>query len=138
MNRALVLGIAIFLAVVGIALLGGDNAAVAGHGCHGCNGCGGCDGCFGCNGGCFGCHGCRGGLLRGLFRGCHGCHGCHGNNDCCGEVVEDACGCHGGAAAEEAAPTEAEVDEAAPPAPEGADASRKRAPFGFRQVHFTR
>jgi len=37
MNRVLVFGIAIFFAVVGIALLGGDSKAVAGHGCHGCS-----------------------------------------------------------------------------------------------------
>lgn len=60
MNRALVFGIAIFFAVVGIALLGGENnVAMAGHGCHGCAGDGGCDGgcaapapaeCCGCGG----------------------------------------------------------------------------------------
>ena len=46
MNRVLCFGIAIFFAVVGIALVGGEkNVAVAGHGCHGCSGCdGGCDG----------------------------------------------------------------------------------------------
>ena len=48
MNRTLIFGIAIFFAVVGIALMGGDSKAVAGHGCHGCNG---------CNGGHHGCHG---------------------------------------------------------------------------------
>ena len=44
MNRALILGIAIFFAIVGIALLGGENQAVAGHGCHGCGGCSSRDG----------------------------------------------------------------------------------------------
>ena len=40
MNRALVFGIAIFLAVVGIAMLGGEKTAFAGHGGGGCH----CDG----------------------------------------------------------------------------------------------
>ncbi len=59
MNRALVFGIAIFFAVVGIALVSGQsNTVMAGHGCHGCSGCdGGCDG--GCSApscDCGGCH----------------------------------------------------------------------------------
>ena len=33
MNRTLVFGIAIFLAVVGIAMIGGEKQAIAGHGC---------------------------------------------------------------------------------------------------------
>ena len=33
MNRTLILGIAMFLAIVGIALVGGEKVAVAGHGC---------------------------------------------------------------------------------------------------------
>jgi hypothetical protein len=39
MNRMFVFGIAIFFAIVGIALVGGEKVAVAGHGCHGCSGC---------------------------------------------------------------------------------------------------
>ncbi len=87
MNRALIFGIAIFFAVVGIALLGADNTAVAGHGCCGCNGGGGHCGGGGCLGGLFGGHGCHG----------NG-HGCHGNSHgCCGhEQHHDACGCCGG------------------------------------------
>ncbi len=38
MNRTLILGIAIFFAVVGIALLGSQDQAVAGPGCSGCDG----------------------------------------------------------------------------------------------------
>ena len=41
MNRMFVIGIAAFVAVVGIALVGGEKVAVAGHGCHGCSGCSG-------------------------------------------------------------------------------------------------
>lgn len=111
MNRALVLGIAIFFAVVGIALLGGESKAVAGHGCHGCHACAGCD-CGGCVGACDGCH-CSGrvGLLARLrarrchsCRGCHACHGCH--------AVVTCCGCHGGGETPPPAETEAPPSEA--------------------------
>src|SRR6185369_16267568 len=66
MNRILILGIAMFIAIVGIALVGGEKVAVAGHGCHGCC-CGGdcCGGGGECCGGCH-CHGHRR----------HRCHGC--------------------------------------------------------------
>ena len=37
MNRTLVFGLAMFFAIVGIALIGGSNQAVAGHGCCGCH-----------------------------------------------------------------------------------------------------
>lgn len=68
MNRVVLLGVAVFLAVVGIGLLGsGVDSALAGHGCCGC--CGGCYGCHGCYGG--GCCGCYGG----------GCCGCYGGYD---------------------------------------------------------
>ncbi len=82
MNRTLMFGIAVFFAVLGIALMGGENQAVAGHGCHG--------GLFGgrCHGGgLFAGHGCRGN--GGLFaRRCRG-----GGADCGGAVVTD---CGGG------------------------------------------
>ena len=42
MNRTLIFGIAIFFAIVGIALIGGSNKAVAGHGCCGCHSCARC------------------------------------------------------------------------------------------------
>jgi len=76
MNRALVFGIAMFIAVVGIALVGGEKSvAVAGHGCHGCSGCdGGCDG--GCSNDC-GCGGRVGLLARLRSRKCCG-------EPCCG------------------------------------------------------
>ena len=70
MNRIVVLGVAMFFALVGIALVGGENKASAVLSVASpVFGCGGCDGCGGCNGG--GCHGgCNGG---GCHRGrCHG------------------------------------------------------------------
>ena len=96
MNRTLILGIAIFFAVVGIALLGGDSKAVAGHGCHGCNG-----GCAGiCAGGCAGyagdCCGCHGGRRHRLFGGHHrrrGCCGCDGGVDHCAPACPPSCAC---------------------------------------------
>lgn len=157
MNRTLILCLAVFFAVVGLALLGGDSQAVAGHGCHGCQGCDGADDCSGCDGDddCSGkCHGRR---FR-LFNRCDGndCNGCDGADECSGRCHGrkrcsglfsglrdrlrchgnkcDGCdggcdgGCSGGYTEEEAAP------EA--PAPEGASASYQRVPFGFRNVHF--
>jgi hypothetical protein len=109
MKRFLGFSLAMFFALVAIALVGGDSGAVAGHGCHGrrCHG-----------GGLFArlhrCHGrerCHG--LFGKHRGeCHGeeaavecdscepaaseCGGCgEAASDCggCGEVVSDCGGC---------------------------------------------
>lgn len=78
MNRVVLMGVAVFLAVVGIGLLGaGADTALAGHGCCGC--CGGCyggchGGCGGYGGGCCGCHG--GGYgCGGCYGGCYGGHG---------------------------------------------------------------
>lgn len=154
MNRLFALGVAVFFAIVGIALMGGENQAVAGHGCHGCD----CAG-VSCDGGCGGhhaCHGCHG---RRHHR-CHGCHGCHGRrhhrchgNSCCGPVADccgapaccepaPVCGCEG--APVEYAPMEApaapvEAAPEAPPAAPAADAaSFERAPMVFRQVSFRR
>src|SRR5262245_24283731 len=98
MNRVLVFGIAMFFAVVGIALVGGEkSSAVAGLVCHGCNGCGGglcsgglfhrnrCCGADACCGAPTDCCGCRGGLLSRLCSGrCNGCDGGCSGNDCCG------------------------------------------------------
>ena len=71
MNRTLVLGIASFIAVVGIALVGGEKTAVAARGCNGCS----CDG----GGDCGGCH------ARKHRSRCHGCHArCNGAADCGG------------------------------------------------------
>ena len=76
MNRTLMLGIAVFFAVIGISLLGSQSQAVAGHGCHGSGG-------YGWNGGgwCGG-GGCHGGVVYDSGHGCHGSYGCHG--DCGG------------------------------------------------------
>src|SRR5436305_12791737 len=82
MNRIVVFGVAIFFALVGIALMGGESKASAfilGGGC-GCSG-GGCH---------HRCHGrCHGGGHARCHGGCHArCHGrCHGR--CNG-------GCNGG------------------------------------------
>ena len=120
MNRTLILGIAMFLAIVGIALVGGEKVAVAGHGCHCCC-CGGC-----CGGCCCG--------------GCH-CHGDHRHRCCCGgdaAVVEIAAavarGCCGGSG--EAAPAH---EDKAPPAPAGmTKLNSDRAPFAFSKVSYRR
>ena len=111
MNRALIFCIAIFFAVVGIALLGADNAAVAGHGCCGCHGgCGGYD--------------------------CCGQSAC----GCCGyEAPAPACGCcgNGGGYGNGHAPSDAPGAEPAPPSAP-APAAYRRAPAGFRVVSFRR
>jgi hypothetical protein len=104
MNRIVVLGVAMFFALVGIALVGGENKASAlGHrGCngYGCNGGhgghghhGGCNGWNGCNGyknGCCAssCHGRKRCFGRKRHHGGHGCH--HGGHGCNGY------GCNGG------------------------------------------
>ena len=98
MNRALLFGIAIFFAIVGLSLVGSQSQAVAGHRCNGsCDGghhrdrCFGRDRCHGrghhdrCSGRDRG-HGrdrCHGGLF-GHHRRCNGggCNGGHG--DCSG------------------------------------------------------
>jgi hypothetical protein len=74
MNRVLLFGIAMFFAVVGIALIGGDSQALAGHS----NSCCGCNGNVGCDGGCGG------------YQSCNGCsgrrhHRKNKNRGCCGQ-----------------------------------------------------
>lgn len=76
MNRVLVLGVAIFFAVVGIAMISGDSTVVAGHGCKCDCDCGGCDCC---------------------------CDTCCGTPVCCEPV---ACGCCGAAPAPVMEPAE--------------------------------
>jgi hypothetical protein len=144
MNRKVAVGLAIFFAIVGIALMGGGQAAVAGLGCHGCAGvaaCGGGDDAGACGGvRCFGrlrCHGEREAVA------CHGRVRCHGLDRaerraqrCCGVKVE--CGC-GGEAAPAAAPTPAPPkEEKVPEAPKAKSASLDRAPMSFYQVSFRR
>jgi hypothetical protein len=112
MKRFLGFSLAMFFALVAIALVGGDSGAVAGHGCHGGRGCHGggllaklhaCHGRERCHGGRERCHG---GGLFGKHRRCHGeaaaadCGSCgEAASDCgsCGEVVSSGCsGCGGG------------------------------------------
>jgi hypothetical protein len=92
MNRIVVFGLAMFFALVGIALVGGEKKASAfifGRMAAASS----CDGCHGCKGSCHRdrCHGrCHGDRCHGRCHGdrCHGrCHGrcnggCHGG--CCG------------------------------------------------------
>src|SRR5437763_1444244 len=79
MSRIVVLGLAMFFAIVGIALLGGDSKAMAfGH--HKCCSCNSCNGCSSCNG-CHRSHGCH----KRCHGRCHGCNSCNGcNGGCCG------------------------------------------------------
>ncbi|MFV1964161.1 MAG: fibronectin type III domain-containing protein [Pirellulaceae bacterium] len=111
MNRSLLLGILIFFGVVGIALLGDQPQAVAGHGCHGMVRCAGCYGVPACDGyygvpGCGGCYGYAAPVVayrprflrhgwygRGSCYGyasCFGGGGCYGISDCYGYT-----GCYG-------------------------------------------
>lgn len=142
MNRTLLYGIATFLALVAIAMIGGDRQAVAGHGCHGGHGGGGCDGAVACDGAaaCDGAVGCHGG--HGCFgrNGCFGKHGCFGKRHrhhrrggrcaggCAGEEVASCCapvmmdGCAGGVTHEHAEPAAGETPAPeAPPAPAPAE-----------------
>lgn len=92
MKRFLGFSLAMFFALVAIALVGGDSGAVAGHGCHGKR----------CHGGLFAKRECHG------REKCHGrerCHGrkhrrCHGEveccDPCCDPCCEPACGCESG------------------------------------------
>ncbi len=98
MKRFLGFSLAMFFALVAIALVGGDSGAVAGHGCHGGRGCHG--------GGLLAklharerCHGgrerCHGGGLFGKHRGCHG-EAAAADCGSCGEVASDCSSCGGG------------------------------------------
>src|SRR4051812_35436311 len=91
MNRIVVFGLAMFFALVGIALVGGESKASAFI--FGGGGCGSCGGCHGghhhrCGGGCHArhhhrCHGrCNGGCNGGGGGGCCGGGGYGGG--CCG------------------------------------------------------
>ncbi|MDG2384063.1 MAG: hypothetical protein P8N76_20490 [Pirellulaceae bacterium] len=97
MNRTLGFGLALFFAILSIAVLGNGTEATAGSDC------GGCHADSGCNGGCGGWfkhrNRCHGGLFRHL-RGCHSscsgsnCSGssCHSSDDC--HSSKDCGGCH--------------------------------------------
>ena len=102
MKRFLGFSLAMFFALMAIALVGGDSGAVAGHGCHGkkchgglfarhhrCNGREKCNGLFGRKNRCNGekaaeeCGACE--------SACDSCDSC----DSCGEVVEGCSSCGG-------------------------------------------
>ena len=114
MNRIVVLGVAIFFALVGIALVGGENKASAfGHRCHcSCNGCnGGCNGGGCCSSSCHSrCHGCH--RSHGCHSRCHGCHRSHRCHGCCSSSCNG--GCCGGYEMKEAAPVQAPAEKQAP------------------------
>lgn len=123
MNRALLFSISTFLLLVGVAMMGGSETAVAGHGCHGCYGCYSSCSCSGycggyCSGSCYcscysnsycsgwGRHHFRHGYRRayrhgyrrayrhgGWGRG-YGCHGCHVScHGCYGCSAYYGCSC---------------------------------------------
>jgi hypothetical protein len=130
MKRFLGIAVAMFFALVAIALVGGDTGAVAGHGCHGRHRCHGRERCHGgllakhrakkaakchgeeapaCESGC-GEAACEGGCEGGCGEAVEGCSSCGG-----GEVVSGGCvggGCGGEAVISSGTPT-----EAAPAAP---------------------
>jgi hypothetical protein len=113
MNRALIFGITIFLAVVGLALVStgtGTSTAEAGRCC-------GCHGGDGCHGGCFG-----------------GCHGLFHRHSCCGAPAPGCCG-----SGDHAGPPPVDGGgKKAPPPPPPVTPKAERAPLGFRTVSFQR
>jgi len=138
MKRFLGFAVAMFFALVAIALVGGDTGAVAGHGCHGrkCHGglmakhrakkaarkaakCHGAEAAPACESGCGeAAPACEGGCGEAaVVEG--GCSSCGG-----GEMVEGAVsggcvggGCSGESVISEGVPTEAAAPVAAPAAP---------------------
>lgn len=149
MNRVLIFGVAIFFAVVGIALMGGESKAVAG-------GCGGCYAEASCDSECGGGH-CCGLFARWKARKHHRCGGLFGHKKhgccapeptCCEPAPAPSC-CEpapapccepaptcGGAPVEAAPAAPAAEGEATPPPAPAPSASLK--PYGFRQVSFRR
>ena len=127
MKRFLGFAVAMFFALVAIALVGGDSGAVAGHGCHGRHRC----------------HGrhhdrCHGGLLARMHAKHKRCHGEEAAPACCEEApacesgcgecggcegaVEGGCvggGCSGAGVISEGVPTEAAPAAPAAPAASG-------------------
>ncbi|MCE9546815.1 MAG: hypothetical protein K8T25_15150 [Planctomycetia bacterium] len=115
MNRTLLFGIALFFAVVGLALVGTQSTAVAGHGCHKC-----------CSAAAASCSGdaagdCSASCCHKHHKRCcherhHRCHKCCSGGDC--SAAAD-CGC-GGEPAKEApkdakeAPKSTSVEDGAP------------------------
>jgi hypothetical protein len=134
MKRILGLCFAMFIALVAIALVGGDSGAVAGHGCKGRSRCNG--GLLGhkkkgCHGGLFGhkkknrCNGEAAAAAPACESGCGEAAAVEGGCSSCGEsaAVEGGCaggGCEGSGVISEGVPT-----EAAPAAPEAPAAPAK-------------
>ena len=144
MNRFVVFGVAMFFAIVGIALLGADNKADAGQRCCGCAGasCDGCDGgCGGCGGSfarrCCGPKDCCGrapkhcGGCGGLFARMRRCCGCDGAPVSC-------CGCAGGGTMDTGEATGGDVPPPPPEAAPEAASTIERSPMVFRSVSFRR
>lgn len=128
MKRYLGFALAMFFAIVAIALVGGDSGAIAGHGCHGGRK---------CHGGLFAKHRankCHGGLLaKHRAKKAARCHGeeavaCESAPACdsgCGggEVVSGGCAggdCGGAGVISEGVPTEAAPEAPAAPVAEPA------------------
>ena len=99
MKRFLGFSLAMFFALIAIALVGGDSGAVAGHGCHGrkchgglfarhhrCNGREKCNGLFGRKNRCNG---------EKAAEECGACESACDSCDSCGEVVEGCSSCGG-------------------------------------------
>jgi len=128
MKRFLGIAVAMFFALVAIALVGGDSGAVAGHGCHGRHRCHGRHHRERCHGGLLArhhakkaarCHGeaapveeC--GSCGEVASDCGSCGEAGGCGSCGGEVVG---GCAGGNCGGEAVISEGVPTEAAPAAP---------------------
>lgn len=126
MNHKLFFLVAVFVALVGIAMMTADTEA--GHRNRGNCCCeSSCYSCHSCYSSCYGCSGCHGGY----YHGCSGCHGCHGG------YYHGCSGCYGGHYSYSAAPvqtatvvTKTETAQATPVA--------SRAQFGFRTAQFVR
>ncbi len=124
MNRKVMFGVAVFVAVIGIGLLGGEKEAAAGRGCRGCGGglfAGRCGGKEACHSDCGGCHRERcggrnrcGGLFGGRKNRCAG--RCGGQAACCAPAPA----CCEPAPACEPAPCATECDPCATGCPTGA------------------
>ena len=142
MNRTLLLGIAVFLAIVGMSLYGGESTAVAGHGCCSCD-CSCCyDAChcstgYACHGGCYAGCGCQ--VSYGYMDA--GCYAGYGYCDSACSIVtwkcSCACGCWYGGPMVYHHPPAAPAD-ASTTMPPMSTQKLERKPFGFRQVSFRR
>ena len=142
MNRTLLLGIAVFLAIVGMSLYGGESTAVAGHGCCSCDCSCSCDAChcsagYACHGGCYAGGGCHVSYVY-MDAGCYAGYGyCDSPCSIVSWKCSGACGCWYGGPMVYHYPPAAPVD-AATTMPPMSTQKLERKPFGFRQVSFRR